>query len=515
MRMIRKAGLLAALMMTCAAPSWADGVGPFVNSVPSAEPAPAGTAEPNAYSSDFSVSVVARGTDALENPSGLITTYGKLSNGTQTEPDQNLYLTLPGKVLGPTPRYNYGHHFLIQGHENASNLAYVTRINLDVTDPAHRITLLTPVGLDGLTHFNALDGSAYNPFSRTLLFTQESNATAGGVIEISMTSPTKVTTHYGSMGRCGVEGIHTDNKGRIYLVEDSGGTSASVDPNDINGTTKVAKQPNSYIYRFVPYKKNNLSMGGKLQALQVSVNGTPLMFGGTSADQVFADVWSPTQLSLHSGGSFPTKWVQIHDTATDGTAAFDCNLAARAAGATPFKRPENGAFKPDGTFRTFFFTTTGDTDSRSGSVPGLAARGAWGGIFQLDMDHKQDKGQIHLFALGDATHNSFDNISFGDSNTLLVGEDRGDTLHDQLNALDSLWAYPLAQTPAMRVVAEGRDASASAVGAEDNEVTGSYVANGDHSIARQYGTPGHLAPGARAFFTQQHGDNVTYELTHN
>jgi secreted PhoX family phosphatase len=221
------------------------------------------------------------------------------------------------------------------------------------------------------------------------------------------------------------------------------------------------------------------------------------------------------QLALHSGGSFPTKWVQVHDTATDGTAAFDCNLAARAAGATPFKRPENGAFKPDGTFRTFFFTTTGDTDNRSGSVPGLAARGAWGGIFQLDMDHKQDKGQIHLFALGDATHNSFDNISFGDSNTMLVGEDRGDTLHDQLNTLDSLWAYPLAQTPAKRVVAEGRDASASPVGVEDNEVTGSYVANGDHSIPRQYGTPGHLGSGVRAFFTQQHGDNVTYELTHN
>ena len=38
------------------------------------------------------------------------------------------------------------------------------------------------------------------------------------------------------MGRCGVEGIRVDNKGRIYLVEDTGGSSASKDPNDINGT---------------------------------------------------------------------------------------------------------------------------------------------------------------------------------------------------------------------------------------------------------------------------------------
>ena len=122
-----------------------------------------------------------------------------------------------------------------------------------MTDPAHRITLLTAVGDDQLTHFNRLDGSTYDPFTKTLLATQEGGATDGGVIEITTKSwPPVVTTHYDSMGRCGVEGIHLDDKGRIYLVEDTGGISASNDPNDINGPVKVARQPNSYVYRFIP-----------------------------------------------------------------------------------------------------------------------------------------------------------------------------------------------------------------------------------------------------------------------
>ena len=465
-------------------------------------------------SADFTATVVATGTDTLENPSGLITTYGKLSDGTQTEPDQNAYVNITDLVAGPTPGYYYGHNFLFQGHENAANLGYVTRINLDVKDPAHRITLLTPVGGDNLTHFARVEGAAYNPYTKTVLATQEAGATDGGVVEIDMRSwPTVVKTRYGLMGRCGLEGVHLDNNGRIYMVEDTGGSSASNDPNNINGTVKVARQPNSYIYRFIPYSVSNLDAGGQLQALQVSIDGAPLVFGGTTPDQVFADVWSPKQVQLHSGMTFPTKWVTIHDTATS-TADFDCNAAARAGGATPFKRPENGTFLPDGRFRSYFFAITGDTNSLSGQVPGLAARGAWGGIFRLDLAPNKEAGKIKLVVLGDAFHNSFDNVTFGDSKTLLAAEDRGDTLHDQLNTLDSIWAYPLTSLDApLRVLAQGRDASASAVGAEDNEPTGIHISNGGSVRQLQYGTAYNLID-ARGFFTQQHGDNTTYELHH-
>jgi hypothetical protein len=509
MHLIGKSALAAALMLSAAA-AWADGIGPFTSSA--AGPNAASGSPANVLSSDLTATIIVHGTDPIENPSGSITTYGKLSDGSNTEPDQNTFFHDDGAVRGPDRHFNYGHNFLVTGHENSGNLAYVTRVNLDVVDPAHRITLLTPTGGDSLTHFGRIDGSVYSAYTHSFLFTQEGGAVDGGVVELSNSFPATITTRYGVFGRCGLEGIHTDNKGRIYLVEDTGGTSASVDPNNINGT-KAARQPNSYIFRLVPYDKTNLNAGGQLQALQVSVDGTPLSFGGTTAQQVFDDVWSTRQLALHSGASFPTRWILVHDTAVS-SADFDCNAVARAAGATPFKRPENGAFKPDGTFKSFLFAITGDTSMVSGSVAGLQQRGAYGGVFQVDMKN-DEKGKIKLIVLGDSVHNSFDNITFGDSDTFLVSEDRGDTLHDQLNALDSIWAYPLSNLGSpLRVLAQGRDVSASGAGIEDNEPTGIHVGSGPKDKTNQMGTPGSLFQ-ARGFFTQQHGDNNTYEIVHN
>ena len=104
--------------------------------------------------------------------------------------------------------------------------------------------------------------------------------------------------------------------------------------------------------------------------------------------------------------------------------------------------PENGQFQPGSHFRTFFFVVTGDTDNTAGTDPVLAARGAWGGIFRVDLSATRETGQISLVVLGDADHASFDNVTFvDDKDTILVTEDRGDTLHDQLNRLDSIWAY--------------------------------------------------------------------------
>src|SRR5262249_15492395 len=109
---------------------------------------PADKTSDNILPEGFSLRKIAEGTDPLENTSVVITTFGKLNNpsATASEPDQNTYLVLDHNPGGPTPGYDYGRQFLFQGHENTGDLAYVTRINLDVdvTDPAHRITLLTP-----------------------------------------------------------------------------------------------------------------------------------------------------------------------------------------------------------------------------------------------------------------------------------------------------------------------------------------------------------------------------------
>jgi hypothetical protein len=511
------------LLLTSAALSAQSGIGPITTSVANANPRVGHPA--SKIAAGFSLKPLVTGFNVLENPSGVITNYGFLNDfppqtiePTKTEPDQNLYLVFPNSLAGPTQGFDYGTHFLFQPHEGTVDNGYVTRINLDVTDPAHRITLLTPTGSDGLTHFNALDGSTYDPFTGTMLFTAETGSPNGGVIQITTSWPPVVTRMDGIMGSAGYEGIHPDNKGNILIIEDAGGTAVNVDPSDPNSPV-AAKQPNSFVYRFVPVDRTDLSKGGKLQALQVTIDKRPVVFN--AADPV-GDVFSTAQLKLHTpGSSWPVKWITVHDTAVDGTTPFDANAAAKAAGATPFKRPENAQFLPGSDFRTFFFDPTGDTNADSGNQPALAARGAWGSIFRVDLAANRAKGTISIFVLGDANHASFDNLTFADKNTLLAAEDRGDGLHSQLNKLDSVWAFFLDGSPAKRFIALGRDKLAetdvSLAGAPgfqnegDNEPTGLHVSVGGVSVANMPGTLANLQ-NPRAFLTRQHGENVTWEI---
>ena len=492
----------------------------------------------NVLSPGFKLALIAQGTDKLENPSGLLTTFGLLNDGltqkfepTRTEADENLYLVFDHNLGGPTPGFDYGRHYLFQGHENGLPRAYVTRINLDVTDPAHRITLLTPVGADGTTGFGSIDGSTWNPFTRTLLFTQE-RGSGGAPIEITPEWPSQVRTLEGFLGKGGYEGIHPDNKGNIFLAEDVGGPSTNVDPNNPN-SPKTARQPNSFIYRFVPNDVTNISKGGVLQALQVTIDGQPVVFGGTSAAQVQADVFAVVQLKLHTLGTrWPVKWVNVHDSTgcAPNCPSFDANAEAKKAGATPFKRPENLAFQPGSNFRTMFFDPTGDTDANSGGTPALAARGAWGSIFRVDFSRGGNDGMISIAVLGDADHAAFDNLAFADRNTLLAAEDRGDNLHTQLNKLDSVWAFRVGgddeddddDAPRVaRFIALGRDPASEQdsllLGTPgfqndgDNEPTGVHVSNGDTSVRGLLGTPRNLEH-ARWFVTQQHGLNQVWRI---
>jgi hypothetical protein len=481
---------------------------------------------PNKVAPGFTLKKIAQGSDPLENPSGLITTFGFLNDAstqpveaTKTEPDQNTYLVFKHGLPGPTHGYDYGTHFLFQPHELfEGDLAYVTRINLDVTDPAHRITLLTPVGADGLTPLSSLDGSTWDPFTHTLLATQE-NDNASAPVQLSMGWPAKRTT-LEAIGRGGYEGIHPDDHGNLILAEDVGGTEVSVDPSNPDAP-EVAKQPNSFVYRFVPKDRADLTKGGKLQALQVMIHGHAVRF---HAGNPSGDVFSQDRLRLHTlGTSWPARWITIHNTATNGKAPFDANARAKAAGATPFERPENLQFRPGSGFHTFVFAATGDTNADAGSVPALAARGSWGSLFKVRIGDN-GQGHISILALGDATHAGFDNVAFADPNTLLAAEDRGDGLHAQLNTLDSLWAYDMTD-PAhpVRFIAEGRDLEAQHDAAlldagtpgyqneGDNEVTGVHVSSGSPFVAGMQGRVGAFAD-ARWFFTQQHGKNQLWEI---
>jgi len=502
-----------ALVTMAASNAAADHVRVFnekVSGVPAANPV---AISPNALSPEFTAGLVEQGADLLENSSGVITSFGNLDDGSRTEPDENTYLILDHNPGGPTPGYDYGRHFLFQGHENSGNLAHVTRINLDVASPDHRITLLTPVDESGLTEFNSIDGSTWDPFSGTILFTQEAG-TIGGVIEMGADFDPNtgggagLRTLYGSLGRGGYEGIHPDDWGNILIIEDVGGATV----------LNKGRNPNSFVYRFVPLSPDDLTHG-KLQALQLSINGNPVVFVPVDDQHPNGDTRSENQLLLHTvGASWPVQWVTLHDTEIDGTDEFDANALAKALGATPFKRPENGQFQPGSHFQTFFFDMTGDTDNTAGTDPVLAARGAWGGIFRVDLDANRETGNISLVVLGDADHASFDNLTFvDDRDTILVAEDRGDTLHDQLNKLDSIWAYKLnKQHPerniVTRFVALGLDQVAGVPGEEDNEPTGLHMSEGDSTISGLIGTKVFKTDRARLFFTQQHGENNLLEI---
>jgi hypothetical protein len=128
--------------------------------------------------------------------------------------------------------------------------------------------------------------------------------------------------------------------------------------------------------------------------------------------------------------------------------------------------------------------------------------------------------------LGDVHHTGFDNISFATRDQVLVVEDAGDGLHTQRNALDSGYAVDLSRPGASRTpfrwLAEGRDASATSdalfspgYNDGDNEITGIHTSDGDPTVRGILGAkdPTPFTHGWRIFWTQQHGDNVTWELS--
>lgn len=495
----------------------------ILTGVPAANPA-AGTPD-NVLASGYTSTTVAQGSDALENPVSIYTKYGFLNEGTpntRTEPDQNTYITTPSDLGGPTDGYDYGHRFLIQGHENGAGKAYFTRINLDVTDPAHRITLLT-TAVDQNTNqtgLSSIDGSVYDPFTQTLLFSSEAG-NSGRIVQQKLkwgantTAPALVNLD-GSLGRGGYEGETLDRLGNLYVTEDTGGTGVT----DGTTVTKV-KQPNSFLYRFVPTVPSDLT-AGKLQVLQIkNAAGTPITFHGGSATDARNDALGDDILALHSGAQLNASWVTIHDTTADGTASFDANAAAKAKGGTPLKRPENAKFVPGTDFTSLVFNETGDTDQTAGNYPGAAARGSWGAYLRLDLDATgADTGKVKTIVLGDQAHAAFDNLTFLDKDTFLSTEDRGDTLHAQANTLDSIWSFDLKDsqstilTNAKRLVALGRDSISVAAPAENNEPTGVLVSNGSTAQSDLIGTTDPAAQdGVKIFFTQQHGKNQTFEIT--
>jgi len=496
--------------------------------VPTANTKSDGYAPASKLSPELTQNVLAQGSTKLENPSALTSYYGYYNDvrnaagepqmlptpttptvAQKSEPDKNTYLVFRHGLSGADHSYDYGTHFLFQGHElGVSGASYITRINLDA-DAAHRITLMATQDSNG-NKIAGIDGSTWDPWARRLLFTTEN--TNAPTYSATPDYPSTVTDVSGALGRGGYEGIQNDSAGNISIVEDVGGTTKP-------GTT--AKRPNSFVYRYVPAHPGDLS-NGKLQALQVlNSSNQPITFESQ------LPLNSPDQLALHTyGDSFQTRWVTIHDTAVDGHAPFGANALAKAKQATPFKRPENGQFRPSDGFRQFLFDETGDTNATS---PENASAGGWGSIMKLTQTGPSATiGTLTMFYKSDQSHSGFDNTAFLSRDVVTFVEDAGDTLHTQRNALDSGYTFNVKANYAdpsnqpVRWLAQGRDPSATIDSANggfskndgDNEITGVHVSTGDPGPE---GILGAKAPNLRDsewrwFYSQQHGDNPVYEV---
>jgi hypothetical protein len=516
--------LIATLLAAPLALGGATAQAQHLTHVPSAQPKITGVTSPTVLSPELAQVVAAQGSMPVENPTGPVKYYGYLDNqpnllpalgsnveASKTEPDKNTYLVLHG-LRGADANYDYGTHFLFQGHE-AGSPGSITRINLDA-DAAHRVTLLATTDARG-NPLPSFDGSTWYPFAGRLLFTNEfGGGTTGGVWQATLDFPAIVEDISGVMGRGGYEGIQADAHGNVWMVEDIGGS-----------TVAGARLPNSFIYRFVPKNRSDLKVGGKLQALQVMSKanpGQPIAFQTASA--LTQDI-----KDLHTYGIvFDTKWVTIHDTDADGFAPFNANALAKAKLATPFKRPENGQFRPGSGFREFYFDETGDT---SATTTAGSAFGGFGGVQKLTQSNPSaDTGKLTLFYQGDVVHTGFDNVAFWDEDRIVFVEDAGDGLHAQRNALDSGWMLDVRKNYAdpsnqpVRIIAQGRDPSATIdsglAGTSgfqndgDNELTGLHVSDGDAGVNGLLGAkiPRPFKDGWRVFYTGQHGDNVTWEI---
>ena len=139
-----------------------------LTNVPTANTKSDGYSPASKLSPELAQIVLAQGSTRLENPSSLTSYYGydndvlnaagqpqmvptptTPTEAQKTEPDKNTYLVFRSGLNGADPNYDYGTHFLYQGHEvGANDQSYITRINLDA-DAAHRVTLLATTDSGG------------------------------------------------------------------------------------------------------------------------------------------------------------------------------------------------------------------------------------------------------------------------------------------------------------------------------------------------------------------------------
>ena len=368
----------------------------------------------------------------------------------------------------------------------------------------------TQVATDNLPagHLPVIDGSVWNPFTRTLLFSNEGNGTStGGIWEATPDAPSTVVDRLGLFGRGGYEGIQEDNDGNIWLVEDIGGKNGTA---GAGLPTNLAKQPNSFVFRFVPYAKRDLDAGGRLQVLQVEgKDGKAVDVHGRrrpdpGADRTATSPRPSCATCTPTATRSPRRWVTIHDTRRrrdqDVQRQFARQGQGRHAVQAARERPVPAGV---GLHRVRVHRDRRHERARRAPTARRAPRTAAGAGCSASRRSTRPRtpaGCGRCF-LGDLEHTGLDNITFLDRNHVIAVEDAGATASTPSAArLDSGYVVTLgatARTPPriFRFLASGPrrlgDARCQRTpgfgkNEDDNEITGIHLSDGDPSGGRPH-----------------------------
>ena len=358
---------------------------------------------------------------------------------------------------GADPKYDYGTHFLYQGHEldtadgRLHHAHQPRRRRRPPRDEARRDRgrRQTPIP--------EIDGSTWDPFAQRLLFTTEGGAEGGVDRGARSTIPSKVSTLWGVLGQGGYEGIQNDQlrqrlHRRGHRRPGRQGQHARQAAEQLRLPLPAERPDQPRQGRQAAGAAGRVARASRRRSSSTTARPTP------TSSRPTPRTCTPTAMSSRRCGSrstTPTK---------DGTAAFDANAAAKKAGGTPFKRPENGQFKPGTGFKKFFFAETGDTTL---TTEAGTQYGGFGAIQELRQDPKSDKGTLRLFYQSDKAHSSFDNVTFFDKTHVIVRAGPGrrpaqrrSTRSTRASCSTSTGTTPSGAQP-VRVIAEGRDPSAT------------------------------------------------------
>ena len=414
-----------------------------LDSSPQANTKTPGVTAPNTLAPQLVEIAVAQGSIRLENPRDGVGYYGYDSvNGNpplvpvppatdeahKTEPDKNTYLRL-ARPDGPGRRLRLRHPLPVPGpRERRARLRDPGQPGRRRGPPGHAD------GDPGHARTSRCRTSTAPPGTPSPSGSSSPRRTAATAACGRAVRPTPRTRRLkdisGALGRGGFEGIQVASDGNLWLVEDVGGTHAQA--------ARRQGRPTATSTGSSRQREVDLT-AGELQVLQVLRRRRQRRWTPRPTRSV------PDIKNLHTyGTSFRTRWVTIHDTANDGTASFCATTRGRdGPGGTQFKRPENGMFRPGTGFKQFYFTETGDTNADSTAN---AQYGGWGGVFRLRQSSPSAAtGRLSPAFRGDKAHTGLDNLTFATSDSLLVVEDAGDTLHEQRNALDSGYVLDVSQ----------------------------------------------------------------------